>query len=249
MNYSDVFTFKVKNPLCLGHDMPDVTIVIPVKDEEVGLKYLLEDFENSKLFNNDQISFIFVIDSRTSDKSKSIALKFSDNVVDQHDTFGKGSAIIQAISIYEKNPTPYIIFLDADGSYSFNGVYSIIQQLKSGQQVVSGSRFLNSYPNSLGMSKLHIFGNKFLSRISSIKNRKNITDLCTGLWGFTFESASKLNLQSSGFDLEAEIMGKVRIENLQHKEISIKWSERKGGKSKLRSFKDGFIILFRIIRT
>ena len=79
--------------------------------------------------------------------------------------------------------------------------------------------------------------------------KKKITDLCTGIWGFKNEALKKLEIKSNGFDLEAELMGKTRKLGLNHKEIEIKWSPRKGGKSKLRSFKDGFIILLRIIRT
>ena len=44
--------------------MENVTIVIPVKDEEVGLQYLIEDFKDSKVSNNYSVSFVFVIDER-----------------------------------------------------------------------------------------------------------------------------------------------------------------------------------------
>ena len=50
--------------------METVTIIIPVKDEEVGLQYLLDNYKKSNYFNNSQISFIFVIDGRTSDYQK-----------------------------------------------------------------------------------------------------------------------------------------------------------------------------------
>ena len=249
MNCSEHLPTTMKNLLRFEGPMEDVTIIIPVKDEEVGLEYLLKNYKDSELNEIASISFIFIIDGRTSDESRKVALEFSDNIIDQYGNHGKGAAIKQAIKIWKQNSTPYVIFLDADGSYSFQGVFSVIQELKRGYQVVSGSRFLKNNENLKGMSKLHIFGNKFLSKVSSIKNRKNITDLCTGLWGFNLEAANKLNIQSSGFDLEAEIMGKIRIEKLNHTEIAIEWSERKGGKSKLKSFKDGFIILLRILST
>ena len=58
-----------------------------------------------------------------------------------------------------------------------------------------------------------------------------------------------LKIQSSGFDLEAEISGLVRKNSLKHTEVHVEWGQRKGGVSKLRSLTDGFIILARIIRT
>jgi len=96
---------------------------------------------------------------------------------------------------------------------------------------------------------MHNFGNHLLSKISSIRNRRKISDLCTGLWGFTTEAIKSIEIKSNGFDLEAEIAGLARKNKLQHVEVPVDWSQRKGGNSKLRSVRDGAIILLRIIRT
>ena len=96
---------------------------------------------------------------------------------------------------------------------------------------------------------MHNFGNHFLSLISSIRNRRKISDLCTGLWGFSANSIGSISIRSKGFDLEAEIAGQIRRQKLTHVEVPVKWSQRKGGTSKLRSIRDGAIILLRIIRT
>lgn len=229
--------------------MKSVCIIIPVKDEEKGLQFLYDDFTNSNIKNLFDISFIFVIDERTSDSSKEVASLFSTKIIDQKETQGKGSAVREAVDMWKNNQTDFIIFLDADGSYSFNDVFTILKSLSEVNEVVSGSRFLNINSHPMGMSKLHIFGNKVLSRVSSIKNKNNITDLCTGLWGFNRFALNKLSLNAKGFDLEAELAGKSRKEGLNHIEVQVNWSARKGGFSKIRSFRDGFIILLRILRT
>ena len=231
------------------YTMGKVTIIVPVKDEEVGLEYLLEDYRKSSLKDFYDIAFIFVIDKRTSDSSKKIASEFSENVIDQEETTGKGSAIRQAIVEWRKNPTQMIVFLDADGSYSFDSVSKILNSLEGGADLVSGSRFLSGHGRPEGMSRLHNFGNKLLSAISSFRNGRKISDLCTGLWGFNSHSLMKMNVQSRGFDLEAELAGMARRQGLEHIEVQVDWSQRKGGTSKLRSLTDGFIILLRIIRT
>ena len=229
--------------------MTSVSIIIPVKDEELGLKFLLQDFKNSNLNSLYDISFIVIIDERTSDASKDVAIAFTDQIINQENTHGKGAAMRQAINIWKQQKTSLIVFLDADGSYSFDSVLDILTELKNGAEIVSGSRFLDANINLAGMSKLHIFGNRFLSKVSSIKNRRKISDLCTGLWGFTSEALNSLNLVSSGFDFEAELAGESRKSGYNHSEVPVKWSARKGGVSKLNSFKDGFIILLRILRT
>ncbi len=229
--------------------MGEVTIIIPVKDEEVGLDFLLNDYKSSSLKDIHDVNFIFVIDKRTSDSSKKIASEFSDNVIDQEETIGKGAAVRQAIEEWKKNPTQMIVFLDADGSYSFASVNKILETLEGGADLVSGSRFLSVKGRPEGMSRLHNFGNRILSIISSVRNRRRISDLCTGLWGFNSQSLMKINLSSRGFDLEAELAGMARKQGLEHIEVQVDWSQRKGGTSKLRSLTDGFIILLRIIRT
>ena len=229
--------------------MKPATIIIPVKDEEDGLRFLLDDYKASIFEGNSLVEFIFVIDGRTSDNSKTIARAFSHHIIDQKDTHGKGAAIKQAIDAWRSNRTPHVVFLDADGSYSFSAVSSVLRALDEGAEVVSGSRFLSGSSRPEGMGRLHNFGNRALSRISSIRNGRRITDLCTGLWGFDAEALDSLDIHSSGFDLEAEITGKARKQGLDHREIAVEWSQRKGGTSKLRSFTDGFIILLRVLRT
>tara|TARA_B100001758_G_C18243201_1_gene521711 strand:+ start:41 stop:730 length:690 start_codon:yes stop_codon:yes gene_type:complete len=226
-----------------------VAIIIPVKDEEVGLQYLLDNYKSSTLFNNSNISFIFVIDGRTSDLSKIIAKKFSDLIIDQNETHGKGAAIKQALQVWNNNMTDFVLFMDADGSYSFEDASKIIDELNAGADVVSGSRFLSRKGIPEGMGHLHNFGNRFLSKVSSVRNRRKLSDLCTGLWGFKSDSIAKLGIRSNGFDLEAEIVGKIRRAKINHVEIPVNWSARKGGASKLKSFRDGTIILLRILRT
>jgi len=229
--------------------MKQVTIIIPVKDEEEGLLFLIDDLRSSELYKDSSIQLLLVIDGRTSDNSRTVARKLAPVIIDQEETHGKGAAIRQAIEEWKNNPTPFVVLLDADGSYSFDAVVDVISELKKGTDAVSGSRFILPEGRPKGMSRLHNAGNKILSFISSIRNRRKISDLCTGLWGFNSKVLLGIEIESHGFDLEAELAGKMRRGGFVHKEIAVKWSQRKGGKSKLRSIRDGFIILIRIIRT
>ena len=229
--------------------MDKVTVIIPVKDEEDGLRFLVENYEDSTFREEYEIGFIFVIDGRTSDDSRQFATQLSGQIIDQRETHGKGAAIRQAVECWKLNPTPYVVFLDADGSYSFESVRLIVDKLVNGSDVVSGSRFLSKKHRPIGMSRLHHFGNIALSKISSFRNRRKISDLCTGLWGFNLHALNSLEILSQGFDLEAEIVGLTRRNKLKHDEIPVSWSQRKGGTSKLHSLRDGAIILLRILRT
>ena len=65
--------------------------------------------------------------------------------------------------------------MDSDGSYLWQDVERIIQELESGAQVVSGVRLEGLFKRTEGMSILHHFGNHALSLISSLRNRKKST--------------------------------------------------------------------------
>ena len=229
--------------------MEAITIIVPVKDEEVGLEYLLRNFDQTNLNEIFEVNFIFVVDIRTSDRSKEFARQLSGNIIDQKETTGKGAAVKQAIELWKNPPTQKVVFVDADGSYSFDSVMAILQALENDGDVGSGSRFISDKFRPRGMSLMHSFGNRVLSIVSSIRNRRRISDLCTGLWGFNKDALMKLEIISNGFDLEAEIAGLIRRNKLIHSEVGVEWSQRKGGTSKLRSFSDGLIIFRRIIIT
>lgn len=229
--------------------MQTVTIIIPVKNEEGGLRLLKKEYSDSQLKDLYEIDFIFVIDSETDDHSRNIANYFGGKIVEQTETRGKGAAIQQGITTWKNNLTSYVIFLDADGSYSFDSVEKILIELNEGVDVVSGSRFLKGKGNLHEMSRLHFIGNKALSSIASLRNRKKISDLCTGLWGFQRDAIVNIEFKSKGFDLEAEIFGLCRKNRLIHNEAIVDWNQRKAGVSKLRSIRDGLIILARIVLT
>ena len=69
--------------------MEKVTVIIPVKDEEDGLSFLVKDFQDSDFRKEYEIDFIFVIDGRTSDHSRVFAAQLSGKVIDQRETHGR----------------------------------------------------------------------------------------------------------------------------------------------------------------
>ena len=64
--------------------------MVPVKDEEDGLQYLIQDLDGSGIREEYDISFIFVIDERTSDNSREFAARMSEQIVDQRVHTGRG---------------------------------------------------------------------------------------------------------------------------------------------------------------
>ncbi len=229
--------------------MASVTVIMPVKDEEEGLRLLVDEFQRSPLAGRKDFSFLIVVDGRSSDMSREVSKMLTNSIIDQNDRHGKGDAIKAAISKWSENPTELLVMMDADGSYQWADVENVIEALESGAQVVTGVRLRGIFTKVEGMTLLHHMGNHALALSASLRNRRKIHDLCSGLWGFTEEAITKISPTAQGFDLEAELHGRVRSEQIHLVQIPIEWRCRVGGTSKLRSFVDGFKIFIRIIRT
>ena len=212
--------------------MGSVTIVMPAKDEEEGLRQLASEFRKSPLSMNPEISVIIVLDSRSSDNSREMAKNLATNLLEQTDGNGKGKAVRSAIKIWSKQPTDYLIMMDADGSYQWGDVYEIINALESGSDVVTGVRLRGLFTKIEGMSILHHIGNHALAWVASIRNRRRIYDLCSGLWGFKKETLLRLSPKAEGFDIEAELHGRIRSENITLDQLPISWRQRVGGRGK-----------------
>jgi hypothetical protein len=238
-----------QKPPSLALIVDGTTIIIPIKDEEDGLRLLEREFRQSHLSKRGDVSLITVVDCRSSDKSRELSEEFADIVIDQCESFGKGDAIKAAISRWSKHPTEFLIMMDGDGSYQWEDVANVIKKLEFGAEAVTGTRLRGIFVKVEGMSLLHHVGNHMLSLAASIRNRKRIRDLCSGLWGFNKDAITRISPTAQGFDLEAELHGRVRSEGIKLTQMPIDWRSRVGGVSKLRSFMDGLRILMRIIRT
>ena len=84
--------------------MKSVAIIIPAKDEEVGLRQLATEFQESPLSKNSQISIIVVLDSRSSDKSREMSEVLATTIIEQTVGHGKGLAVRLAIETWSKKP-------------------------------------------------------------------------------------------------------------------------------------------------
>jgi len=238
-----------QKPLFLRAHMGTISLIMPARDEEEGLTLLEQEFSKSFLSKRSDFSFMIVVDARSSDKTMEISQNLADIVILQREKWGKGEAVKSAIQKWSENPSDILIMMDADGSYRWDDVEKVIHALESGAKVVTGTRLRGLFSRVEGMSMLHHFGNHGLAFLASIRNRRRIRDLCSGLWGFRAEAIMEIAPSAEGFDLEAEIHGRTRVLRIPVVQIPIQWRRRVGGEAKIRSFADGLRILFRVIRT
>jgi len=215
--------------------MPEVTIILPTLNEEGAIGKVIQEIRALPVDCQ-----IIVVDGLSTDGTPAIALKLGALVIYERNK-GKGIAVQTALKYID---TPYIVMIDADGTYPIDAIPAFCAAL-SEYDVVKGDR---KWCEDGAMTKTHKFGNRMLSLLASILFRHRTRDVCSGMWAFRKECLDKFHLKSVGFTLEADLFINTVTTGCSLKELPIEYRKRiEGDKAKLM-LKDGFEIGWFLIR-
>jgi glycosyltransferase involved in cell wall biosynthesis len=224
----------VKRKRCHNYDIEsDInvinTIIIPAYNEEEGLSVVLK-----KIFGVIDNSFeILVVDDGSTDSTKAVAQLFPCRLISHARNSGKGKAMMTGI---RESRGENIIFIDADDTYPTETILEIADALNTYDYVVA-SRCKGKH----NIPTFNRIGNGiFRNSIRYIYGFKAYDPL-SGLYGLKKKYLEKMDLQSGGFGIEAEISIKVSCMGLSIKDIPIIYGERIG-EAKLHGLKDGYKI-------
>lgn len=224
-----------------------LSIIIPVFNEE---KYIEADLKKLNLLNLGRWKKeIIIVDDGSKDDSLKIIFKIIPGLslpikFLKHDkNLGKGAAIRTAL---KETTGEAIIIQDADLEYDPAEWPAMLKELESGQyQAVYGSR--NLAPKRKGY--LHyVFGDAVLTALTNILFRSHLTDVYTGAKLFRAEVLKNLNLESNGFEFEAEVTAKILKSGGKIKEIPISYYPRSFKEGKKIRWKDGLVGMWTIIK-
>jgi len=220
--------------------MRNVTFLIHAYNEELSIGRLINNLQN--LYKN---SRIIVIDNNCTDETASIASKYGAEVI-YEEKQGKANAIKKGFDYLDSQ---YLVMLDADNTYNPKDASKLLEPLiKDEADVVLGSRLRGDLEKG-AISRTNIIGNRILSFTANILY-KPISDVCTGYWAFNKNVINYLvdiGIDSSGFEVEAEMFAKIWKADFRIKEIPISYNKRED-KPKLNSFHDGIKIMRTLIR-
>jgi len=166
-------------------------------------------------------------------------------VINKRINKGKGAAIRSAL---EKVSGDVVVIQDADLEYNPNEYKLLLQPIIEGKaDVVYGSRFASTQARRL-LYFWHSLGNNFLTTLSNIFTNFNLTDMETCYKMFTFDVASKLNIQENRFGFEPEFTSKVARMGCSVYEIGISYSGRNYSEGKKINWTDGLYAFYCIIK-
>jgi dolichol-phosphate mannosyltransferase len=218
------------------------TILLPALNEEDGIGKVIESIPTRTIEVAGYKTNILVVDGHSQDLTRKIAEQKGAKIVLQKGE-GKGLAVRAGL---ESSDSDFVVMMDADNSYPADMIPRFLELLENGTDVVMGSR-LAGHIEAGAMSDLNRAGNRILSFMASMLFGKTTTDVCTGMWGFNRKAIMALDLNSSGFEIEAEIFAKAVRNNLRIHEVSIRYSRREGV-AKLGSLDCGFKIALKLLR-
>ena len=217
--------------------MENLTLIIPAKKEKESLSKVLDELEP---YNFKIVIILEKEDLETIDtiRNRNCEILYQKNK-------GYGDALIQGIN-YNKNQL-FCIF-NADGSFNPMEIKNMIQILeKENADLVFASRYEKDC-SSEDDTLITLIGNFIFTKIGNIFFQLNISDI---LYTFVIGKTQKvrnLNLKSKDFVFCVELP--VKANRNDYKLTTSKSNERKriGGVKKPNAFRDGFKILFGMIK-
>jgi glycosyltransferase involved in cell wall biosynthesis len=227
-----------------------LSIIVPVYNEEKTIQEILRRIRDVKL-SPSLSKEIIVVDDGSTDSTKRILRKTSGVIRLRHKTNkGKGTAIRTGI---KKSRGEIILIQDADLEYNPADYPRLIEPILEGKaKVVYGTR-LKDYPLRLFGKKrtphvTHYLGNKFLTFITNVLYRNELSDMETCYKVFAREVVDKINLKAKRFDFEPEITAKVLKRKYRIDEVPIKVKPRGYREGKKITWKDGLVAVWALIK-
>lgn len=216
--------------------MKNLTLVIPAKNEEYSLPKVLNEI---KFFKCKKIIVLGKSDLKT---IKSLN-NFDCKIIKQENS-GYGNAIIEGIN---KTKTKYVCIFNADGSFDPKYLSSMLKKSIQGFNFIFASRYLNQ-AGSDDDTFLTLIGNKIFTFFGRFFFKLKLSDiLFTFILGET-QKFRNLKLKSKDFRLCVEIPIKIVKKKFTYTEVPSFERSRLGGKKKVNEFKDGFLILFAMLK-
>jgi glycosyltransferase involved in cell wall biosynthesis len=212
--------------------MNKVVIAIPVFNEIDSIEIVLSDIK--------QLGYdCFVVDNNSTDGSTKKATDLGMKVY-QRDEFGQGygCSILKAISVAKELNYDYLAFMDCDYSYGAQDLKKLIEK-RANFDLIIGNREYSK------IEFVRRWGNYFHNIIASILYLRLIKDLNSGMRVLKISNFYNI-LSAKDMGMVSQITCLALMKRFKILELSINYNDRLG-KSKLSIFKDGFIILQRII--
>ena len=222
--------------------MPDLSVLIPVYNEEQTLERLLDAVEERP-----EVSELVIVDDGSTDRTSEIleARDFKGNVqIIRHErNRGKGAALRTAIAAATGDVA---LVQDADLEYDPAEFPLLLAPIERGRaEVVYGSR---SFAAHSAYSFWFVIGIKLVTLWTNVLFNSYLSDMETCYKLMPLSVWRSLDLRSDGFDIEPEITAKLLKSGRRIYEVPISYAARGRVEGKKLTWRDGVTALWTLSR-
>lgn len=209
-----------------------ILVIVPAYNEEKSILQVSNDIK--KL---DSVDFIIINDGST-DNTALICIKNSLPHINLVHNLGIGGAMQTGYKYAFDNGYDIAIQFDGDGQHDWEYISALIRPLLTKKDdLVIGSRFIDTFKEGYKSTKMRRLGIKIISFIIKLVTGRTICDPTSG---FRACNQKIIKLFANSYPTEypePESITKVLKSNYSVKEIPVKMHERKTGTSSIKTWK------------
>jgi glycosyltransferase involved in cell wall biosynthesis len=189
-----------------------ICVLFPAYNEEKTIAGLVRDVKK-------HASGVIVVDDGSSDKTSDEAASAGAHVIINEKNMGKGASLKKGFEYVSSSGYEAVITMDADRQHDFREIPFFIKKMEeTGADIVLGTRM----GNHKGMPVIRMFTNFTTSLIVSILSGSRVTDSQTGFRLIKTRVLKEVELETSNYETESEMLIKAGRKNFAIEEIPIK---------------------------
>ncbi|NWH08125.1 MAG: glycosyltransferase [Alphaproteobacteria bacterium] len=217
--------------------LPRIAVLLPCYNEEAAIGGVVQGFAAAL-----PGAAIYVYDNNSRDKTMAVARE-AGAIVRSEPRQGKGNVVRRMFADIDAD---IYVLADGDGTYDAQSAPGMVSRLiAEGLDLVSGRRV----PKSETASRAgHDFGNFVLTRLTEVLFGAQVGDMLTGYRVMSRRFVKSLPFTAQGFAIETELVVHAIRLMVPMTSLDTPYFQRAAGtQSKLRTFRDGFVILGTIL--
>lgn len=213
-----------------------IIAVIPAYNEE---KTIAEVLANTRSF----VDEIIVVNDGSNDRTAEIARAHSVRVVSHVINRGLGASIGTGFEMAKMLKADVVVTLDADGQHDPSEISILIKAIKTGADVVIGSRMISKS----GMPWYRRVANTLGNLVTFFLFGAYVTDSQSGFRAFTVYAIKQIEIQTNRMEISSELIAEAKRHKLTLVEVPIKAIYTDYSLSKGQSFAVGLKTLIKLV--
>ncbi|NLP57245.1 polyprenol monophosphomannose synthase [Lutibacter sp. B1] len=217
--------------------MSNTLVIIPTYNEKENIEAIIK-----AVFSQEMLFDILVVDDNSPDGTSKIVQRLQKEFPNlfleiRNEKTGLGTAYIHGFKWALNKNYEYIIEMDADFSHNPNDLIKLYNACdKDGADFSIGSRYLNNSINVVNWDFKRLFLSYFASRYVKFITQIPIFDTTAGFVCYKRKVLENIELDEIkfvGYAFQIEMKFKSWKRNFKHKEVSVIFTDRKKGTSKM----------------